>query len=126
MRDDFECDDDYNDYLEEVEDIVYKLVNDVDVQSTYARLDALRLENRDAIDSAHARQAHAMRQAEAAELAAQQERERLKQLQQAEEAQEEAHKKAVKRAIIDNLVSGHRCGLDVFLKRFVVCPSFAF
>ncbi len=105
LPEDFEDERGYNDYLEEVEDIVFRLVNDVDVQSTYARLEAFRLENRDALETAHARQAHEQRQAEAAERATQQQRERIKTLQKAEEAEEEANRSAAKRSLIDELVS---------------------
>jgi CDK-activating kinase assembly factor MAT1 len=40
----------YNDYLEEVEKMVFQLVNDVDVEATMARLDAYRRENAGIID----------------------------------------------------------------------------
>lgn len=39
----------YNDYLEEVEDIIFKLVNEEDVQATNERLEAYRQANRDQI-----------------------------------------------------------------------------
>ncbi|KAJ3072457.1 TFIIH/NER complex subunit, partial [Quaeritorhiza haematococci] len=39
----------YNDYLEEVEDILFNLINDVDVQQTYERIEKFRQENKDII-----------------------------------------------------------------------------
>lgn len=41
---------DYNDYLEEVEDLVFNLLHDVDVQKTNARLEAYRQQNLDSIN----------------------------------------------------------------------------
>jgi CDK-activating kinase assembly factor MAT1 len=48
-EEDFETLRDYNDYLEEVERIVFNLVEDVDVQKTSAMLDAYRQQNLDQI-----------------------------------------------------------------------------
>ena len=41
----------WNDYLEEVEDIVFKLVEDVDTDKIYAKLDAIRRESNDQMTS---------------------------------------------------------------------------
>ena len=46
----------YNDYLEEVEDIIFKLFNDVDVQQTFDRLEKFKIENRDLISKNATRQ----------------------------------------------------------------------
>ncbi len=75
------------------------------MQGTYARLESFRLENRDALEAAHARQAHEQRKAEAAERATLQERERMKSIEELEDAQAEATRRAAKRSIIDELVS---------------------
>lgn len=102
---DFQDDKEYNDYLEEVEDMVFNLVNDVDVQATYARLEAFRADNRDALESAHARLAHEQRQEEAAARAAQVEREKRRQEEEKREAEEQAERHAAKRSLIEELVS---------------------
>lgn len=44
-EEDFETLRDYNDYLEEVEEIVFNLTNDIDVQKTSAKLEAYRKQN---------------------------------------------------------------------------------
>lgn len=60
----------YNDYLEEVEEIVFNLVNDVDIQRTNARLEEYRVQYRDLISrnaglaSRQARLAKQQREAE--------------------------------------------------------------
>lgn len=45
----------YNDYLEEVEDITFNLINEVDVAETEARITAYELENKEAIAANEAR-----------------------------------------------------------------------
>lgn len=48
-RDDFMTDRSYDDYLEMVEDIIFNLVNNVDVEATKARVERYRRENQDSI-----------------------------------------------------------------------------
>lgn len=48
-EEDFETLRHYNDYLEEVESLVWNLMNDVDVQATNAKLDAYQAQNREII-----------------------------------------------------------------------------
>lgn len=48
-REDFSSEHDYDDYLEEVEDIVFKLANDIDVEETKARVESYRRKNQDLI-----------------------------------------------------------------------------
>ncbi|KAL1931937.1 hypothetical protein VTP01DRAFT_8993 [Rhizomucor pusillus] len=48
----------YNDYLEEVEDITFNLMNEVDVAETEARITAYELENKEAIAANEARLAN--------------------------------------------------------------------
>lgn len=65
----------YNDYLEEVEEIIFKMVNEEDVQATNERLEAYRLANREQIarrrERAAAEEAQ-LAQAQAAEAQRQQ------------------------------------------------------
>ncbi|CDH55945.1 cdk-activating kinase assembly factor [Lichtheimia corymbifera JMRC:FSU:9682] len=51
----------YNDYLEEVEDITFNLMNEVDVAETEARISAYELENKDSIAANEARMANEQR-----------------------------------------------------------------
>ncbi|KAH6570566.1 hypothetical protein BASA50_010827 [Batrachochytrium salamandrivorans] len=46
----------YNDYLEEVEEIMFNMINDVDVQQTQDRIERFRLENKDIIATNMSRQ----------------------------------------------------------------------
>ncbi|KAI8847052.1 CDK-activating kinase assembly factor MAT1-domain-containing protein [Chytridium lagenaria] len=46
----------YNDYLEEVEEIMFNLINDVDVQATNERIERFRQENKDLIAANLAKQ----------------------------------------------------------------------
>ncbi|KAF9897716.1 TFIIH/NER complex subunit [Lobosporangium transversale] len=48
-REDFKTLKDYNDYLETVEDLTFKLVNEIDVETTKAAIDKFAAENRDLI-----------------------------------------------------------------------------
>lgn len=109
LPEDFDTDKEYNDYLEEVEDIVFNLVHDVDVQSTSAKLEAFRLGNREALERSLARHAHEQRQAEAAAAQTQAQRAlKLQQLDQ-EEATQAAELSNLKRNLIDELVKLHTC-----------------
>ncbi|KAG0362010.1 CDK-activating kinase assembly factor MAT1-domain-containing protein [Gamsiella multidivaricata] len=48
-REDFKTLKDYNDYLETIEDLTFKLVNEIDVETTKAAIDKFAAENRDLI-----------------------------------------------------------------------------
>lgn len=48
-EEDFDCLKEYNDYLEELETIVYNLTNDIDIVNTNKRIDAYKKEHRDSI-----------------------------------------------------------------------------
>lgn len=48
-EEDFDSLKQYNDYLEELENIVYNLTNDIDIVNTNKRIDAYKKENRDSI-----------------------------------------------------------------------------
>lgn len=48
-REDFNTDAEYDDYLEMVEDIIFNLVNDIDVENTKARVERYRRENHETI-----------------------------------------------------------------------------
>ena len=64
--------------MEEFEDIVFNLVNDVNVQATHARLEEFKSENRDALERNLARLANEQRQAQMEEDAEREKRERAK------------------------------------------------
>ncbi|XP_037956206.1 CDK-activating kinase assembly factor MAT1-like [Teleopsis dalmanni] len=48
-EDDFETLDDYNDYLEEIENIIYNLANNIDIINTNKRIETYKRENREII-----------------------------------------------------------------------------
>lgn len=54
-RDDFATDSEYDDYLEMVEDIIYNLVNNINVEDTKARVEKYRRENQESIGQNYAK-----------------------------------------------------------------------
>ncbi|KAF2494886.1 CDK-activating kinase assembly factor [Lophium mytilinum] len=52
-EDDFETLQDYNDYLEQVENVTWNLINDIDVEDTRRKMDAYKEENRRQITRNH-------------------------------------------------------------------------
>eukprot|EP00842_Homolaphlyctis_polyrhiza_P003714 jgi/Hompol1/4343/HPOL_003606-RA len=46
----------YNDYLEEVEEIMFNLIHDIDLQNTQERIDRYRIENKEIIEANMSRQ----------------------------------------------------------------------
>lgn len=101
---DFDTLRDYNDYLEEFEDIVFNLANDVDVQSTHARLEAFKSENRDTLERNLARLANEQRQAQIAEDAGREKREKAKVAAESEKEKEIVEMMQVKQKFINELV----------------------
>jgi CDK-activating kinase assembly factor MAT1 len=74
-RDDFANDREHDDYLEMVEDIIFNLVNDVDVNETKSKVERYRRENQDLIGQNHARKVDEDRRE--MEILSQSERERM-------------------------------------------------
>lgn len=101
---DFDTLREYNDYLEEFEDIVFNLANDVDVQSTHARLEAFKSENRDTLERNLARLANEQRQAQIAEDAGREKREKAKVAAESEKEKEIVEMMQVKQKFINDLV----------------------
>jgi CDK-activating kinase assembly factor MAT1 len=96
----------YNDYLEEFEDLVFNLVHDVDVQSTYNRLVSFKSENRDSLEKNLARLANEQRQVQLAEEQEKSRKEAIKNIQLREIEQERDELSQVKKKFIDELVIG--------------------
>lgn len=94
----------YNNYLEEVEDIVFNLANDVDVQSTYARLESFKTENRDVLEKNLARLANEQRQAAVEEETERVRKEKLKIEASSEMEKEKMEMLQMKQKFIDDLV----------------------
>lgn len=112
---DFETLREYNDYLEEFEDIVFNLVNDVDVQSTQARLESFKTENRDALERNLARFANEQRQAQMEEEAERERREKLKAEAEDEIEKEKMEMMQIKKKFINDLVSANETLLLLYL-----------
>lgn len=90
-RDDFASEEAFDDYLEEVEDLVFNLTNDVDVDATKAKINVYKRENQDTIGRNQAKRMDERQRA--AELLAISERARVAELaalRQADAAVEEA------------------------------------
>ena len=96
--------------MEEFEDIVFNLVNDVNVQATHARLEEFKSENRDALERNLARLANEQRQAQMEEDAEREKRERAKAAAVSEKEKEIIEIMQVKQKFINDLV-----------KKIVVC-----
>lgn len=103
-QEDFDTIKEYNDYLEEVEDIVFNLVNDVDVQSTYARLESFKTDNRQTLEKNLARLANEERQAQLEEEGEKERRERAKREATSELEQEKIELVQAKQKFINDLV----------------------
>jgi CDK-activating kinase assembly factor MAT1 len=115
-RDDFPDLRSYNDYLEEVEDITFNLINDLDIPQTEARIAAYRAENAALIELNIQRDeayAQALREQEDAER---REREqRASQLRREEEEEREEREKE-KRDIIDKLETSDKSAARLIAK----------
>ncbi|KAI7859017.1 CDK-activating kinase assembly factor MAT1-domain-containing protein [Circinella umbellata] len=107
----------YNDYLEEVEDITFNLMNEVDVAETEARITAYEMENKDSIAANEARMANEQRymnyQDELEKQQREQKREEYIQLLEEERRQKE-HEKA---EIIKELATSNKSAQAVLATR---------
>uniref|UniRef100_A0A3Q4MJK0 CDK-activating kinase assembly factor MAT1 n=1 Tax=Neolamprologus brichardi TaxID=32507 RepID=A0A3Q4MJK0_NEOBR len=94
----------YNDYLEQVEDLVYNLTNNVDVENTKLRMEQYQRENRDVIQRNKAKLTREQEELEELLLLEQQsnEQRRLEVLQ--EEQRQLQAKRKNKQALLDELV----------------------
>ncbi|KAI0256489.1 CDK-activating kinase assembly factor MAT1-domain-containing protein [Lactifluus subvellereus] len=93
----------YNDYLQEVEDITFNLINDIDIPETQARIAAYRKENAALIELNQQREeayAQALKEQEDAERRERQLR--AEELRRAEEEERDA-REGERRALIDDL-----------------------
>ncbi|XP_024122199.1 CDK-activating kinase assembly factor MAT1 [Oryzias melastigma] len=100
---DFQSLREYNDYLEQVEDIVYNLTNNVDVENTKLRMEQYQRENKDVIQRNKAKLTREQEELEELLLLEQQsnEQRRLEVLQE-EQRQLQAKRKS-KQALLDEL-----------------------
>jgi CDK-activating kinase assembly factor MAT1 len=93
----------YNDYLQEVEDMTFNLINDIDIPETQARIASYRKENAALIELNQQREeayAQALKDQEEAERREKQLR--AEEIRRAEEEEREA-REGERRALIDNL-----------------------
>lgn len=102
---DFDSLKEYNDYLEEFEDIVFNLVNNVDVQSTYTRLESFKTENRDTLEKNLARLANEQRQVQLEEEAERLRKEKMKEEASSEIAKEKIEMIQMQQKFINDLVT---------------------
>lgn len=120
-RDDFDTLLEYNNYLEEVEEMTFNLVNGVDVTKTESKLQAYELANKDLINTNAARAAAEM-QAFAQATEAEKEQHRLAREMAARELEEERkEQEEVKKITLNALATGDKNAVkiiqDVQLKR---------
>ncbi|KAI9452320.1 CDK-activating kinase assembly factor MAT1-domain-containing protein, partial [Russula earlei] len=94
----------YNDYLQEVEDITFNLINDIDISETQARIAAYRKENAALIELNQQRdEAYAQALKEQEEAERRERQLRAEELRRAEEEERDA-REGERRAVIDNLL----------------------
>ncbi|CAA7267937.1 unnamed protein product [Cyclocybe aegerita] len=106
----------YNDYLEEVEDVTFNLINDIDVAKTEARIAAYRAENVALIELNIQREEAYARDLKEQEEAEKREREqRAAQLRREEEEEREEREKE-KREIIDRLETSDKSAAKLIAK----------
>lgn len=120
-RDDFDTLLEYNNYLEEVEEMTFNLVNGVDVAKTEAKLQTYELANKDLINTNAARAAAEM-QAFAQATEAEREQHKLARELAAREMEEERREQEeVKKITLNALATGDKNAVkiiqDVQLKR---------
>ncbi|KAL0636077.1 TFIIH/NER complex subunit [Maublancomyces gigas] len=120
-RDDFDTLLDYNNYLEEVEEMTFNLVNGVDVAKTESKLQTYELANKDLINTNAARAAAEM-QAFAQATEAEREQHKLARELAAREMEEERREQEeVKKITLNALATGDKNAVkiiqDVQLKR---------
>jgi CDK-activating kinase assembly factor MAT1 len=93
----------YNDYLQEVEDITFNLINDIDIPETQARIAAFRKENAALIELNQQREEAYVQALKEQEDAERREKQlRAEELRRAEQEEREA-REGERRALIDNL-----------------------
>ncbi|KAF9452837.1 CDK-activating kinase assembly factor [Macrolepiota fuliginosa MF-IS2] len=115
-RDDFPDLRSYNDYLEEVEDITFNLINEINVPETEARINRYRAENAILIELNIQREEAYAQQLREQEDAERREREfRAQELRREEEEEREEREKG-KREIIDKLETSSKDAAKVVAK----------
>ncbi|KIY43654.1 CDK-activating kinase assembly factor, partial [Fistulina hepatica ATCC 64428] len=107
----------FNDYLEEVEDITFNLINEIDVAQTEARIAAYHAENAALIEQNQKREdvyAQSLREQEELER---QERELLASALQREEDEEREEREKERRELIDKLETSTKDAAEVIARQ---------
>ncbi|KAJ1983529.1 TFIIH/NER complex subunit [Dimargaris verticillata] len=121
----------YNDYLEEVEELTFNLINGVDVQETEERIQRFAQENRDLIASNAARQQREERMLNHRLKQERSDKEHQRQLYLQQLEEEEVVKRTQKNAIINQLASSNQSASEIVarnaitLKKSSMAPSAA-
>lgn len=116
QAEDFETLREYNDYLEEVEDLVFNLLFSQNLQETDARIEAYRVQNQDQINKINARLGREEREWRQREKEEQMRREQLMQEELAEMEQEEQKRRENEIDIINTLADSNEPA-EAILKR---------
>ncbi|WVR08880.1 CDK-activating kinase assembly factor MAT1 [Kwoniella sp. DSM 27419] len=105
-RDDFDSDREYDNYLEEVEDLTFNLLNDIDLEQTEARIAAFTKQNATIIAANQEKTAlEAMSQAEREEVERKAREERMRMVEESERIEREEEER-VKREVMETLARG--------------------
>uniref|UniRef100_A0A8C5RT45 MNAT1 component of CDK activating kinase n=1 Tax=Laticauda laticaudata TaxID=8630 RepID=A0A8C5RT45_LATLA len=107
-EDDFPNLAEYNDFLEEVEEIVFNLTNNVDVEDTRKKMEIYQKENKDVIHKNKIKLSREQEELEEALEVERQENEQRRLLIQKEEQMQQMLKRKNKQELLDKLVSKKR------------------
>jgi CDK-activating kinase assembly factor MAT1 len=112
-REDFETLKDFNDYLEEVEDIIFNLINQIDVERTNARIEYYRRSNQEVILKNATRQT---REDQAVWKEVEQEKVEAQRRKDAENQEIESERREQEKAranLVEELAKGDRLASDI-------------
>uniref|UniRef100_A0A7M4FLW1 CDK-activating kinase assembly factor MAT1 n=1 Tax=Crocodylus porosus TaxID=8502 RepID=A0A7M4FLW1_CROPO len=106
-EDDFPSLREYNDFLEEVEEIVFNLTNNVDLENTKKKMEMYQKDNKDVIQKNKIKLTREQEELEEALEVERQENEQRRLLIQKEEQMQQIIKRKNKQALLDELESSH-------------------
>ncbi|KAG0301901.1 TFIIH/NER complex subunit [Dissophora globulifera] len=116
-REDFKTLKDFNDYLETVEDLTFKLANEIDVETTKAAIDKFAAENRDLIRINADRLLNESRMATQRQEMLRKERQQQREAYQMELAAEQAAKNEDRRMLIQELATSDKSAKSILAAR---------
>ncbi|KAF1519414.1 CDK-activating kinase assembly factor MAT1, partial [Eudyptula minor] len=111
-EDDFPSLSEYNDFLEEIEEIVFNLTNNVDLENTKRKMELYQKDNKEVIQKNKIKLTREQEELEEALEVERQENEQRRLLIQKEEQLQQMIKRKNKQALLDDLVSNKTRGFE--------------